>query len=208
MHGANCKYHWLIIIPGLIYNTRKKSGLNVTSAEILYGNDLIFDFCCISRCSGEMLLTKASPCKPLQTKLASRCASLLWYTWFARFTTFLPYPLPRADPTWPWSSRMWPTCPVGNIFVAATKDTHDTWRSAMEGILTHICNQASSQLEPKLFSNHTFVCWPIDDLQGHHKVWRIDSRTTSQPNAGAPLSNRMYFSYAIALLRYAKSIGD
>ena len=94
MHGANCKYHWLIIIPGLIYNTRKKSGLNVTSAEILYGNDLIFDFCCISRCSGEMLLTKASPCKPLQTKLASRCASLLWYTWFARFTTFLPYPLP------------------------------------------------------------------------------------------------------------------
>jgi hypothetical protein len=34
----------------------------MTSAEILYGNVLTFDFCCISRCSGEMLLTEASPC--------------------------------------------------------------------------------------------------------------------------------------------------
>jgi hypothetical protein len=34
----------------------------VTSAEILYGNVLTFDFCCMSRCSGEMLLTEASPC--------------------------------------------------------------------------------------------------------------------------------------------------
>jgi hypothetical protein len=31
---------------------RRQPGLNVTSAEILYGNILIFDFCYISQCSG------------------------------------------------------------------------------------------------------------------------------------------------------------
>jgi hypothetical protein len=36
-----------------VWNPDTGLGLNVMSIEILYGNVLIFDFCCISRCSGE-----------------------------------------------------------------------------------------------------------------------------------------------------------
>ena len=73
-------------------------GLNVTSVEILYGNVLIFDFCCISRCSGGNSPDGGLLFANLADKFSFKmCFSALIHVICSRFTTFLPYPLP-SDP--------------------------------------------------------------------------------------------------------------